>query len=68
MGDNVTIGGIRRDGSDGELRTIGFRIKHPAYNPRSSSLNDIMILRIYPSSLQPVQGFNNHDRSNPRSR
>jgi Trypsin/Hint module len=63
--EGVTIGGIRCDGSDGEIRTVGGWLKHPNYDS-TTYFNDIMIIKLDNPSRQPVQALN-FDRSNPKT-
>jgi trypsin len=55
--DNVQIGGIQRDGSDGEFITAEKEIPHPKYNEESQQ-NDIMIVKLYRPSTAPLQMLN----------
>jgi secreted trypsin-like serine protease len=58
LSSNVKIGGIKRDGSDSEIRKAKREIMHPNYSQPTSYNNDIMIVVLSRTSTAPVQELN----------
>jgi secreted trypsin-like serine protease len=61
--NGLTIGGIKRDESDGEFHDVDTRVPHPEYDS-STYLNDIMIVKLATPSTKPIQTLNLR-RDNP---
>lgn len=60
----IWIGGIKKDGSDAEQRSIDYVVQHPAFNELTGYASDIAIIKLFQPSTRPIQTLN-YDINNP---